>query len=154
MKTLPSQLACSVQRASAQFIRFVSVAVLAAVTTAPVVPTSAFAADAAPSGGMSRSEEVFDISKLDRLPEIKYRVDVQYPFAMRRAGITGEVVVEFILDTRGNVTNPIVIRSSQREFEANAVASVSKWKFRPGQKNGRDVNTRMQVPIVFTLNRE
>jgi protein TonB len=106
------------------------------------------------TGGLGKGIEVFDISKLDQIPEVKYRVEVQYPFEMRRAGITGEVTVEFIVDTNGNVMNAFAVKSSQREFEANAVQSVSKWKFKPGRKNGRNVNTRMQVPIVFTLNDE
>ena len=40
------------------------------------------------------------------------------------------------------------------QFEAAAVQAVSKWKFKPGRKGGRDVPTHMQVPIVFTLNEE
>ena len=43
---------------------------------------------------------------------------------------------------------------SQREFESAAVQAVSKWKFKPGRKGGRAVNTHMQVPIVFTLNED
>ena len=50
--------------------------------------------------------------------------------------------------------NAYAARSTQREFESAAVQAVSKWKFRPGKKSGRAVNTHMQVPIVFTLNEE
>ena len=60
----------------------------------------------------------------------------------------------FIVDTNGDVQNAYAIRSSQREFEASAIQAVSKWKFKPGRKGGRDVPTHMQVPIVFTLNEE
>jgi TonB family protein len=35
---------------------------------------------------------------------------------MRRAGIRGEVVVEFIVDTNGNVPLAKITCSSQREF--------------------------------------
>jgi protein TonB len=73
---------------------------------------------------------------------------------MRRAGISGEVVVDFIVDTNGEVRNAYAAHSSQREFEAAAVQAVSKWKFRPGRKNGHAVFTHMQVPIVFTLNED
>jgi len=31
---------------------------------------------------------------------------------------------------------------------------VSKWRFRPGKKGGRAVNTRMAVPIVFNITDE
>ncbi len=71
---------------------------------------------------------------------------------MKRNGIAGEVLVEFIVDANGTVRDAHAVRSSQREFEASAVRAVSKWTFRPGQKGGRNVATRMQVPIVFSLN--
>jgi TonB family protein len=70
---------------------------------------------------------------------------------MKVAGISGEVVVDFVVDIDGDVKFAVPIRSSQKEFEAAAVAAVSKWKFKPGQKGGRDVPTHLQVPIVFSL---
>jgi len=103
---------------------------------------------------MFRGMKVFDISMLDQIPVARFQARPQYPFEMRRAGIAGEVVVDFIVDTNGDVQNAYSIRSSQREFEAAAVQAVSKWKFKPGRKSGRDVPTHMQVPIVFTLNEE
>jgi RNA polymerase sigma factor (sigma-70 family) len=36
---------------------------------------------------------------------------------------------------------------------AAAVEAVGNWKFEPGHKGGREVNTHMQAPIVFSLNR-
>ena len=103
---------------------------------------------------MFRGMKVFDISMLDQQPSPRFQARPQYPFEMRRAGISGEVVVDFIVDTNGDVQNAYALRSSQREFEAAAVQAVSKWKFKPGRKGGRDVPTHMQVPIVFTLNEE
>jgi protein TonB len=98
--------------------------------------------------------EIFDISKLDQQPVARFQARPQYPFEMRRAGISGEVLVDFIVDTNGDVRNAFSAHSSQREFEAAAVQAVSKWKFKPGRKNGHNVYTHMQVPIVFTLNEE
>jgi protein TonB len=98
--------------------------------------------------------EIFDISKLDQQPVAKFQARPQYPFEMRRAGISGDVLVDFIVDTNGDVRNAFSAHSSQREFEAAAVQAVSKWKFKPGRKNGHNVYTHMQVPIVFTLNEE
>lgn len=104
--------------------------------------------------GLGKGIEVFDIRNLDQQPVPKFRAKPQYPFEMRRAGINGEVVVEFIVDSNGNVRNAFAVRSSQRDFEQAAVQAVSKWTFKPGRKGGRAVNTRMLVPIVFTLNDE
>jgi protein TonB len=102
--------------------------------------------------GLGKGIEVFDLSKLDKKPEAKVRVAPAYPFDMRRAGIAGEVVIEFICDSEGNVVNPVVVRSSQREFEAPALQAILKWKFRPGMQGGRARNTRMQQLISFSLN--
>ena len=74
-----------------------------------------------------------------------------YPYEMRRAGITGEVNVGFIVDSNGDVRDAYVINSTHREFEVPAVQAVSKWKFRPGRRSGKAVNTRMSVPIVFSF---
>ena len=104
-----------------------------------------------PRGGLGKGIEIFDPSKLDQQPQARAKVPPQYPFEMRRAGITGEVLVEFIVDSNGDVRNAFAVRSTQREFETAAVQAVSKWKFRPGKKGGRAVNTRMQQPISFSL---
>lgn len=102
----------------------------------------------------SAAGDAIDISKADRIPQVKYRTNVQYPFELRRAGITGEAIVTFFVGADGEVKNPVVTRSSHPGFEAAALASVEKWKFDPGMKSGRVVNTRMSVPIVFTLDKE
>lgn len=97
---------------------------------------------------------VFRPEDLDQIPEARYQTPPQYPFEMKRQGITGQVVVDFIVDSNGAVQNALAAQSSQREFEQAAIQAVSKWKFRPGKKGGRFVNTHMQVPVVFSLNGE
>jgi len=103
--------------------------------------------------GLGKGIEVFDINTLDQKPTPRATIPPQYPFEMRRAGIEGEVIVEFIVDTNGDVRNPFIVRSTQREFESAAIQAVSKWKFRPGKKGGRIVNTgRVQQLITFKIN--
>lgn len=105
----------------------------------------------APSPVPGQNAEVFDLSKLDRQPRPRFQARPQFPAEMRLAGISGEAVVDFVVDANGDVQNAYAIRSSQREFEAAAVEAIKKWKFEPGMKNTRSVNTHLQVPIVFTL---
>ena len=102
----------------------------------------------------SGTGDIFDPGALDRAPLARFQAQPHYPFEMKRSGITGEVLVEFIVDANGAVREARAVRSSQREFEGAAVQAVGKWTFRPGQKGGRNVATRMQVPIVFSLNAE
>jgi len=96
--------------------------------------------------------KIFDPSQLDRQPVPVSQTHPTYPFEMRRDGLSGEVVVDFIVDAGGHVSRAFASSSSNREFESGAVAAVAKWRFQPGRKNGRAVNTHMQVPVVFTLN--
>ena len=105
-------------------------------------------------GNQFKGMQVFDPSMLDQQPVPQYQARPNYPFEMRRAGISGEVTVDFIVDPDGNVANAFALKSSQKEFEASAVQAVSKWKFKAGRKSGKSVPTHMQVPIVFTLSDE
>lgn len=98
--------------------------------------------------------QIFDPSQLDQQPVPTYQIKPLYPFEMRRAGITGTVTVEFIVDKTGVVRDAFALPSTQREFEAEAVKAVMKWKFKPGKRGGSAVPTRMRVPIVFSLNDE
>jgi len=70
---------------------------------------------------------------------------------MRQGGLSGEVLVDFIVDPEGDVRNAVAVHSSQHEFEEPACNAVSRWKFRPGKKGGHAVFVHMQVPIVFAL---
>ena len=106
------------------------------------------------AAAVASSETVFALSQLDRTPTPRFQARPQYPAEMRAAGVSGEVVVDFVVDANGDVQKAFALRSSQREFEEAAVMAVSKWKFKAGQKAGRDVAARMQVPIVFTLNND
>ncbi len=95
--------------------------------------------------------QIFNINQLDQIPVARFQQKPIYPYEMQREGMNGEVNVGFIVDTNGDVHDAYVINSTRREFEASAVQAVSKWKFRPGRKGGRPVNTRMSVPVVFNI---
>jgi protein TonB len=94
---------------------------------------------------------LFNLADLDQPPLPTVRVSPVYPYEMRRAGVSGEVLVGFIVDSTGQVRDVHAVRSSRREFADEAVRAVLQWKFSPGRRSGVPVNTRMQVPLVFNL---
>jgi len=96
-------------------------------------------------------KDLFDIKNLDQKPVALLQDQPVYPAEMSREGINGEVAVEFILNTSGDVVETRVVRSSRAEFEAPAIAAVKKWKFRPGKKGGKAVNVRAAQLIKFDL---
>jgi|CZKI01.1.fsa_nt_gi protein TonB len=98
-------------------------------------------------------DQPFELSQLDNPPIVKYQARPEYPYSLRQQEITGEVLVDFIVDSNGDVRNAAAVRSDNRDFDDPACKAVSKWKFKPGRKNGHAVFTHMQVPIVFTLDK-
>lgn len=96
-------------------------------------------------------KDLFDINNLDQKPVARVQNPPQYPYEMSRAGISGEVAVEFIINSNGDVVETRVIRSSHREFEVPAMQAVQKWKFKPGRKGGKAVATKASQLIEFNL---
>ena len=99
----------------------------------------------------SPARATFAMTDLDRAPQPTYQTQPRYPSEMRRMGITAEVMVTFIVDETGVVRDVNANDSSNIRFNSAAVEAVKKWIFRPGQKDGQPVRTRMVVPILFTL---
>ncbi len=97
---------------------------------------------------------IYDLSLLDRAPQARAQVRPAYPVQMRRDGIGGRVVVNFVVDTEGAVRNAKVEESTRSEFEAAAIEALSQWKFSPPVKGGNKVNARVSVPVVFSINNE
>jgi TonB family protein len=79
------------------------------------------------------------------------RVQPVYPLALRRSGNTGEVLVGFVVDEKGQVRDAAVKRSNHPAFEEPALEAVRKWKFKPATKDGKPVQSKVMVPIVFNL---
>jgi len=120
-------------------------------TARPAVTEQPVADAAAPAGSPARA--TFAMTDLDRAPQPTYQTQPRYPFEMKRMGITAEVTVTFIVDETGAVRDVNANDSSNIRFNSAAVEAVKQWIFRPGQKDGQPVRTRMVVPILFTLDR-
>ncbi len=128
---------------STQIIALVSIMALAGGCTTTSGP--------GPTASGAPSADALDIAVLDQIPVARFMVKPVYPFSLQKRGIAGEAVIAFIVDTDGNVRDPWIMRATREEFGVAAWNAVSQWKFRPGQKGGRNVNVRMTVPVVFNL---
>lgn len=76
---------------------------------------------------------------------------VIYPEIAKKAGIEGRVFVQFIIDEKGNVVNPVVLRGIGGGCDEAALEAVKKAKFKPGKQRGRAVRVKYSIPIVFRL---
>jgi protein TonB len=77
--------------------------------------------------------------------------NIKYPELARRAGIEGRVFIQFIVDERGNVIDPVVIRGIGGGCDEAALEAVKKAKFTPGKQRGKPVKVQYSLPITFRL---
>lgn len=75
----------------------------------------------------------------------------EYPRKLRAAGIEGRVVVRFIVEPDGSVSDPAVQGSPPPELAALTLDAIRKWKFAPATKNGRPIRARIQQPFLFQM---
>lgn len=95
--------------------------------------------------------DVYDLKKLTRPPKPVSRMRPEYPAELRATGIRGEITMSFIVDRDGSVRDVKTVSASHPGFEKAATEALEKWKFEPGQKDGKAVKTRLQIPIIFEI---
>jgi TonB family protein len=82
------------------------------------------------------------------------KVEPRYSEEARQAGIEGTVVLYGEVAPDGLAHNFRVLRSMGHGLDENAVEAVSKWRFRPGKKDGKLVTVASTFEVNFRLLRE
>ncbi len=103
--------------------------------------------------------KVFDV--VEQMPSfpggtqalMKYLSDnVKYPVVAQENGVQGRVVVSFVVEKDGSITDVQVVRSVDPSLDreaARVVSSMPKWI--PGEQNGTKVRVKFNVPVSFRL---
>lgn len=99
-------------------------------------------------------EEIFVV--VEQMPELQgglsaIQSKIKYPEMAMKAGIEGRVVVQFVIDENGNVTNPVVVRGIGGGCDEEALRAVKQVKFTPGRQRGKPVKVRYSLPVSFKL---
>jgi TonB family protein len=77
---------------------------------------------------------------------------VRYPAAARTNHTEGNVVVSFIINREGKLTNPRIVRGIGNGCEEEALRVISQLKtWSPGKVKGKPVRVQMSVPVRFKL---
>jgi periplasmic protein TonB len=74
-----------------------------------------------------------------------------FPDEMRRQGTAGLVTVSVLIDEKGNVQEPKVVKTSHEAFAQPAMDALAKWKFKPAKKEGAPVAIRVNIPVQFSI---
>ena len=80
---------------------------------------------------------------------------LKYPADAVRDGIQGRVMVGFVIEKDGSVTDVHVVKGVSEELDAEALRVVGaspKWK--PGRVNGNRVRTSLTIPVEFKLEKK
>lgn len=96
-------------------------------------------------------KDLFNIGDLDRRPEPIVQTPPTFPYEFKKDVESARVQLGFIVTNKGDVIMVYVISSTHRGFERAALEGVAKWKFKPGLRNGKKVNTRVQQAIDFVV---
>ena len=78
--------------------------------------------------------------------------NIKYPVAAQQAKIEGRVIVQFVVERDGSISDIHTVRSVSPELDAEAIRVVSlmpKWK--PGKQRGKAVAVKYTMPIMFRL---
>lgn len=88
---------------------------------------------------------------VEELPEAVTKVTPLYPDLAREAGVDGTVTVQALVGKDGRVKDTKVVKSIPM-LDANAVAAVKQWVFKPALSNNKPVAVWVAVPVKFSLN--
>ncbi len=78
--------------------------------------------------------------------------NVKYPVVAQENGVQGRVVVSFVVEKDGSITDVQVVRSVDPSLDreaARVVRSMPRWN--PGKQNGSAVRVKYNVPVSFRL---
>ena len=80
------------------------------------------------------------------------RDNIHYPTVAAENGVQGRVVVGFVVERDGSITDVNVLRSVDPSLDREAmrvVKGMPRWT--PGKQNGSAVRVKYQVPVTFRL---
>lgn len=85
------------------------------------------------------------------LPSPDRTVVPDYPYAMRRSGITGQVDVRCTVDATGRVLTAEALDYTNRAFVDPALEAMRRWTFKPAMQDGEPVASRVRIPVLFSF---
>ena len=84
-------------------------------------------------------------------PRLVREVKAEYTEEARRRGITGDVILEIVVQRDGSVGEIKVLQGRGAGLDQRAIAAVRQWRFSPARRRGEPVDVLVEVAVEFTL---
>jgi len=84
-------------------------------------------------------------------PIANEKVNPQYPPEMRKAGISGQVIAELVIDEKGMVQAVEILESPAEGLSDASTEALEQWTFQPATMDGKPVAVRYTVTLMFRL---
>lgn len=78
--------------------------------------------------------------------------NLEYPDLAKRQGLQGTVIISFIVEPNGTLSNLFVEKEFNHLCTNEALRLLRDTKWKPGTKNGKLVRYKSKYPIVFNIN--
>jgi iron complex outermembrane receptor protein len=82
-------------------------------------------------------------------PQVLTHVDAEYPASALASRRHADVVVRVTVDVDGHVSQVDIAESGGGDLDEAAVVAVRQWTFRPAQRAGKAVASRIRIPFHF-----
>lgn len=86
-----------------------------------------------------------------QMPKVRKEVRALYPPDAKKAGITGAVVIEILIDQKGNVREAKVISGPGSGLNEAAVEALKQFEFSPAQIKDQSVAVKVRYTYRFVL---
>jgi protein TonB len=103
-------------------------------------------------GGDSDGDDLAGANGAAEAPVPTFKAPPVYPSALLRKKVGGKVVVSVTVDSAGAVIKVSIKQSSgHAELDKAVVTAVQKWKFKPGVRDGKPVQSTCLIPYTFEV---
>ena len=110
--------------------------------------------------GFTKPDNVFD--EVDEMPQFPGGMaglmqylssSIRYPIDAKESGAQGRVIVSFIVEKDGSISNARVTKPTYSSLDEEALRVISAMpKWTSGKLNGEAVRVRYSIPVSFRLN--
>ena len=117
------------------------------------------------AGGVAKGKEGGAVVQSDQ-PYFEFQVEKpvvpapgsispRYPDMLRQAGVEGEVLAQFVVDTTGKAEagSLKILKSSHDMFVQSVKNALPQMKFIPAEVGGRKVKQLVQQPFTFSISK-